>query len=179
MKLILCSVLVYCILFCVSVAAAPAPEEDDGFISGRGRKADIHDCTGQYLKRKGKLSQDEPTGDFWSMCRGMMDFLVHKAREDYENKARTDLPNELDCVIREFEKNEVTDFVIKVVFYHSSRSVPEDVKKSIETEENTIKVTIATACGIDEDNFEAFLLSVFQPRNAAKSTTSTTEAAEH
>lgn len=171
MQLILCSIL---ICGCLNVIAAPAPEQDDGGISGRGLKIDSHECTGQYLKRKGKLSQDEETGNNWSMCVAFINTAVRVTREDYENKAKKFVPNELDCVMREFDKNEVTDFFMKGLYYHTFESLSAIEKAThmtnIANEAETLERTIATACAIDEEKFQTFLRSVFPPRSEKSET---------
>ncbi len=168
MKLILCSLLICGILSYLNVSAAPAFEEDDGGITGRGRKIDTHECTGQYLKRKGKLSQDEPTGTNWSMCVAMINAVVYAGRRDFEDAAKEVLPNELDCVMREYEKNEVIDFVMKTVFYQTYDSLSESDKKTnsanIATEGDALVTTMSTACGIEQGKFNTFLGNVFTPR---------------
>lgn len=165
---LLCSVLIY---GCLSVTAAPAPVKASGDISERDM-ADMHDCLGQYLKRKGKLSQDEQTGNNWSKCYIFTDTLVRKIRENFENKTKEHLPNELDCVMREFEKNEITDFFMKVVYHQTgqnykslSATEKETLLDDFANEGQTLKMTIATACGFEEGKLDTFLLSAFVPRS--------------
>lgn len=167
MKLILCGcVIIYGIISCISVAAAPISEEDDGGISGRGIRIDMHECTGQYLKKKGKLSQNEPTGDNWSMCRALIDTGVRSSREDFQNKAKEDLPNELTCLMREYDENEVTDFIMKNIFYTTYASIPKNhitQVAAIANEGEMLRTKIATACGIEQNKFGYFMRSVYMP----------------
>lgn len=144
------------IIFCLSVSdAAPATDDnDDGGISGRGIKVDLHECTGQYLKSKGILASDVPIGDSSPiMCRAFLgDFIPH-ARKNFENKVKMDLPTESACLMTEFDKSGTTDYIYKVAFYKTYESLPateaENNIATLQTEGQTLLNTMATACGVE------------------------------
>lgn len=163
MKLYISVILFIGIISCLCVAA-PATDDDgdDGGTSGRGLKVDLHECTGQYLKSKGKLFTDVPTGNSRpEMCHALLRDVVPGARVRFENKAKEILPNEVVCLMTEFDKGEVADFIIEVVFYKTYESFSATEKKiyyaSIETVGHNLLNTMASACGIEKERFDAFV----------------------
>lgn len=162
MNLYLSVLLAIGIISCLCLAA-PATDDDgkgDGGLSGRGRDVDIHECTGQYLKSKGLLASDVPTGiSSPVMCSVLTREVIPSLRKNFENKAKEMLPNEVVCLMIEFDKGEIVDFVFKFGFYKTHQSITAAEKGThiaiIETEK--MMNTIASVCGIEEDKFAKFL----------------------
>lgn len=156
MKLHFSIILCIGIIFCLSVSdAAPATDDnDDGGISGRGIKVDTHECTGQYLKNKGLIASDVPIGNSSPiMCRVFLQNFIPHARKSFENKVKTKLPTESDCLMTEFDKSGITDYLHKAAFYNTDESLTateaENILATLFTEGQTLLTTIATACGVE------------------------------
>lgn len=154
------------IISCLSVTAADN-DADDGGLSGRGRKIDIHECTGQYLKSKGKLASDVPIGNSSpAMCRVLLQNYGPAGREEFENRAKEDFPNETACLMTEFDQSGIVDFILKAAFYQTYEGLTAAEKaihyNSIANEADKLRDTFAATCGIKVDTFEKFLSSVFK-----------------
>lgn len=153
---VMCSVLIYCIVSCPSAAAS---DESNSNESKSDSDEDFRECAGQYLKSKGKLDIEITSSKKSSMCLFGMNFALRALRDVFENKVRKDMPNEATCIMNEFDKADMLDFIIQIGYIQGNEKVPEDERKTaLAAMENLgdekLKV-IATTCGVDSEKLES------------------------
>jgi hypothetical protein len=175
---VLCSVLIYCIASCPRVAASDESSSDE---SKSDSDEEFRECSGQYLKSKGLLDIEVTSSKQASMCLFGMNFALRALRDVIENKVKKEIPNEATCVMNEFDKAEILDFIIKIGYIQASENVPEDERKiSLAAMENLgdekLKV-IATTCGVDSEKLEEIFDNGFDSSEEEADSPAKTETA--
>lgn len=151
LSLLLCSVLLYGTLFCLNVSA---DEEDNE--SGEG-DTDDNTCITDYLKNKEKLADDVPSVKASSLCSDTMTELVRIVNELVKTKMETEVPDEANCVMEEFEKKEIVDLVLKMQLIRSTAELSEfqkmtKMQSTLNELQEELKA-VGSSCGFEETNF--------------------------
>lgn len=154
---ILCGVLI----FCMTVAASDESKSDES-----DSDEDFRECSGIYLKSKGKLDIEVPSGKKSSMCLFGMNFALRAMRDVFESRVKKDMPDKAECIMTEFDKADILDFVIQIGYIQANEQIPEDERKlsmgAMEGIGDEKLKTIATACGTDTDTLENVFETIFE-----------------
>ncbi len=147
----LCGVL-FGLISLLSVTPVASIREDD---------ENLHECTGIYLKNKGKVEYDVPSNKTLSECKIPIQDLVSPFRNDLEVLAKRDLSNESTCVISGIYKSEFNDTFIQIAFVKTNSLLTRTEKDTTMTamiyQLNDVIKAVLTKCGIDEDRLKAFM----------------------
>jgi hypothetical protein len=116
-------------------------------------------CIVQYLKRKGKLSEDFPTTleTPSSHCEVSIPISTKIVREAYVDKINETFPNQSQCLIDEFDNREIVDHVLKVSVISESKKLSENsIKTQLEAARSDLKQDlekIAIQCNTVDEAF--------------------------
>lgn len=152
---ILCGALIYATICCVNVAAEETMPHNIKL-----------PCLVQYLKIKGTLEKDFPSANVnETVCRLSMTNAERYVRIDVKDKIERNLPGDVDCIMREYEKRETLDLIlaIGIVTDGGSLTPTEKNANSVRLHNELKKQIKATAneCGIDEELFLAVVVKAF------------------
>lgn len=160
---VLCSVLIYCIVSRPSVAASDESKSDE---TESDSDEEFRECSGIYLKSKGKLDIEIPSTKKSSMCLFGMNFALHTMRDIFESGAKKDMPDEAMCIMTEFDKADIPDYIIKMLYIAGSKTISEDERKTtldaMETSTGEKFEGISTTCEVDLEKLRKLLETMSQ-----------------
>lgn len=151
MKFVLCSVLIGTIFL---ISESSSSENDETFHA-------FHECSGIYLKNKGKVEYDVPTNKDHSNCMLVMLMYNRIVKNAFEKIVNKEIPNEATCVLTKFDESDTMDLVVKTAFVNTDSSLsPAEKDASLATtlkEADDSLEAILTKCGIDGDRLQSFM----------------------
>lgn len=131
---------------------------------------DYSACMAQYLKNKGKLANDYQVGEVSSLCENSIVEHIKFLRQFVNDEVKKEFPNELNCVMEQYEKNQVVDLFLKIslmrdTFKRNDNTLTETEKtaqgKIVLDELQQQLVTTGAACGLTESKFLPVFNAVF------------------
>lgn len=159
---------VSCVLFgvviCCIISCSNASSEETSTEESKSDE-DMRECTGQYLKSKGEVEHEVTSSKESSMCLFTMQFAVAVLRSGFEDKTKEAVPDKATCIMDEFDKGKLLDFVLKLGYFQGNKKFSKHEQKTLVDNMKTLgdeKLrVIATACRIGEDELEAIFDKVF------------------
>lgn len=160
LSFVLFSVLISCIVSSSS-GEKTRKDDDNGFA----------ECAGIYLKSKGEIDHEVTFSKESSFCLSIIRNVVALMRSKYESQIVEDLPEVATCIMNEFDKVNIPDFVMKMAYIEDTNKISTDEKKTLVDNMETVGddklKAIATACAIDKDQLERVFKDAFEtkPKN--------------
>jgi len=115
------------------------------------------ECLEAYLQQKGKLSIDfplKPSSFFY--CRFVTSITLRVVESLIEDNIKEAIPNDADCLIREFKNQESLDYVVKLSVIEDSNLSETDINTQTNATRNQLKHDLkktALQCETDEQKF--------------------------
>jgi len=130
-----------------------------------------NECIAQYLNKKGKLdnnfsSTQAPT---LSHCRLALPIVLGVMKTLIDDQIKEKLPNDEDCLIKEFSNKEALDQMLKIGVIKNSNSLGEsEIKSQLDETRKDFKddlEEIAVQCEVAGDKFESIFNDVLGIKN--------------
>lgn len=172
LKFVLCSVLLFGIIYDVTAedsdSSSGASDEDTGKV--------FHECSIQYLRRKGMIEGDA-SGKNSHLCSFAMTFARQMIRETIKDEIKKEYPDKANCIMAEYDKNiTLFDNIIKAAFVSENKILTdaEKLTQSTTIENQLGEQIIATAilCEVDAEKFAEVLGDAL---GSSEETTTTSE----
>lgn len=147
----LCGVL-FGLISLLSVTPVASIREDD---------ENLHECTGLYLKSKGKVEYEVTSNKTLSECMIPIQDVTRSFRDDYEVSMKRSLNNdESICVVAGLDKSDFSDKVIHITFVKTNslltRSEKDTTMTTMIDELHDMLKAVITNC-LEKDRLEAFM----------------------
>ncbi len=114
-------------------------------------KSSTRDCFGQYLKSRGKLDFELSGSKQESLCN--IQHSIRWIRDRFNAEATEDYPSEASCIMAEFDRYEMADYILLFGFYNVNVGVsPADNMlhvQRVEGEGNEVLNKIMSKCGVN------------------------------
>jgi len=132
---------------CINIKAASSSDPDGV------------ECLEAYLQHKGKLADDFPIRQpSLVYCRFVTSITLRVVQSLIEGTIQEDLPNDADCLIREFKNQESLDLIVKLGVIEDSNLSESDIKTQTNETRSELRqdlIKIELQCETDENKFIA------------------------
>lgn len=148
-KFVLCSIFVYGIIHVV------ADEEKDSYSASNEESVKkMIECGLSYLKSKGMIEGDTPSGEISTQCRLVISYFMRMLRNIHENMVKKAFPNEVDCLMDGFDKNRILDNAMKTEYLAKieNHKTSDGPSAAVKNKREQLKET-ANFCGLEGEKF--------------------------
>lgn len=125
-------------------------------------------CITQYLKNKGKLANDFPSVKASSVCRFIVVEIVRIVGEIVKGRITKEMPNDVDCIVKEYERNQLVDNLLKIALIVKSDKLTVAGKiTALEIARDELKEqkkVIGATCGLEVEKFSQVLDKILEPQ---------------
>lgn len=142
----------FCILIVIALSCTFVTAKDSSDEDGQA-------CLETYLQQKGKLGINFPVRQSsLFLCRFVTPITLRVVESLIENQIKEEIPNDADCLIREFKNKESLDILIKLNVIEESNLSESEIKTQTNVTRNELRqdlIKTATQCETNEVDFIA------------------------
>ncbi len=119
---------------------------------------EFHNCVGQYLISKGKLVLQSSEIKKESSCHVQQ--TINIARDQFNAQVTKEYPSEASCVMAEFDRYELVDYILLFGFYLTNLGVSRADNmihlERVKGEGNEILNKVTSKCGVDLEKYQEY-----------------------